>query len=321
MAGPIHYPNPPLAGKPPFATDEPDEYFDQQPQPQRRVRQQPADPNARSSAYNVYDNYLERGNRDSGVGALGAGLMNGAVDDDDDDPRNPFQNAHAVAPSAPIAQPKPGYAAPTPAQLLARPAPAASREMSEVGPGPRVVIPPPAPIAVPSTPHPLQPPMTPITPVFARPRKASGDDAGGVKFETSQLRPGIIRGNSEDTTLPRRGAPGDDFWRRFSMVAKSDTKESFWLKKTQNGTSRLSRWVWVVAVTILIVIAGAIGLGWYVSHNKPGHTAPKAIGGSANEAATSSALPASAGVPAASSSPHPWQVPAGTGVRRAIADG
>jgi len=48
------YRNPPLAGRPPFATDEPDSSFEQA-QPQRRLRKETAvDPNARTSAYDVY---------------------------------------------------------------------------------------------------------------------------------------------------------------------------------------------------------------------------------------------------------------------------
>lgn len=47
------YQNPPLAGRPPFATDE-DEIYST-PQPQRRVRQQAApNPNNRTSAYNMW---------------------------------------------------------------------------------------------------------------------------------------------------------------------------------------------------------------------------------------------------------------------------
>ncbi|KZT28344.1 hypothetical protein NEOLEDRAFT_1058963 [Neolentinus lepideus HHB14362 ss-1] len=327
MAGPIHYPNPPLAGRPPFATHEPDEYFSQ-PEPQRRIRQPPPpDPNARTSAYNVYDSYLDGNNRQSGADALGAGFMNGASDDDDDDDRNPFQNKHAIqvpaTQSIPLASPKPGYAAPNPVHALnsiARPSPAPTRdgppsEMSEANPI-RLAIPPPAPVNVPSTPHPLQPPMTPITPVFARPR--NGEAANGVKFETSQLRPGIMRADAEGTTLPRRGEKGDDFWRRFSMVAKADTKESFWLKKTQNGTSRMSRWVWVIGVILLACIAGAIGLGWYASHKSTGTNTPKAIGGSANEAATSTEDTATSFGLGASSSPH--VSPTNTVARRAMDD-
>jgi hypothetical protein len=71
--------------------------------------------------------------------------------------------------------------------------------------------------SVPSTPHPLQPPMTPITPVFARPSKSPAPS--DVQFSEA-----IIRGNSEDNLLPKRGERGDDFWRRFSMVAKEEKK-------------------------------------------------------------------------------------------------
>lgn len=42
-----------LAGRPPFATDEPDSFYESVPTPQRRIRQ-PAPPNAHTSAYNVY---------------------------------------------------------------------------------------------------------------------------------------------------------------------------------------------------------------------------------------------------------------------------
>ena len=68
------------------------------------------------------------------------------------------------------------------------------------------------------TPQPLPPPQSPIMPVFARPRKESN----AVTFEE---KGGILRGNSEETLLPRGvGGRGDDFWRRFSMVAKEEAK-------------------------------------------------------------------------------------------------
>jgi hypothetical protein len=60
----------------------------------------------------------------------------------------------------------------------------------------------------------LNAPITPITPVFARPAKPS---APNIKFANSKT---IIRGDAEETLLPKRGEKGDDFWRRFSMVAK-----------------------------------------------------------------------------------------------------
>ena len=43
----------PLAGRPPYATDEPD-FIYETPQPTRKIRQQqPEDPNKRTSAYNM----------------------------------------------------------------------------------------------------------------------------------------------------------------------------------------------------------------------------------------------------------------------------
>ena len=48
------------------------------------------------------------------------------------------------------------------------------------------------------------------------------------------------------------------------------------------------------------MIAGFIGLGWYVSHNNTQHSAPKAFGGSANE--RSSAVPSAAEATAAGAS-------------------
>lgn len=45
----------PLAGKPPFATDEPDSFYETPRAPQPRVRQPaPPNPNNRTSAYDVY---------------------------------------------------------------------------------------------------------------------------------------------------------------------------------------------------------------------------------------------------------------------------
>ncbi|KAK0441545.1 hypothetical protein EV421DRAFT_1736597, partial [Armillaria borealis] len=85
----------PLAGRPPYATDEPDSFYET-PQPQRRMRQpQPANPNNRSSAYDVYvqtEFFPKTGmitistrNVIPGTGALGMGFLNGSMDDDDDD--------------------------------------------------------------------------------------------------------------------------------------------------------------------------------------------------------------------------------------------
>ncbi|KAK7056998.1 hypothetical protein VNI00_002716 [Paramarasmius palmivorus] len=339
---------PPLAGRPPFATDEPDSIYET-PAPIRRIRQPaPPNPNDRSSAYDMYDNYLNdpAKNRQSGAGALGLGLLNGSLDDEDDDdepspkrqppqPQPTSKNAMLAAavtgvgrrasPSPPpqynaslrsnipppqpsnpvppptilalrpgIAAPRPGYAAPIAALNLARPEPAANPVMPMGGmpgyrqPGPPMMQNPfnpplqnpfsphpqqgrmqnpfqpprpnyssPSPMPVSSTPHPLEPPVTPITPVFARPAKE-------IKFDEKP----IMRGKTEDTMLPSRGQRRDDFWRRFSMVVheqerpnaqkRSDTNHfpnSMWLRRTQNGIKRMSRWVWLVGILLILVTA------------------------------------------------------------------
>lgn len=96
-----------------------------------------------------------------------------------------------------------------------------------------------------------------------------------------------MRGNTEETLLPSRGEKGDDFWRRFSIVAKDPTSsESSWLKKTQSGTNQLSRYVWIVGVFLILAVVGGIGFGVWISRNSPGHQQPTAIGGSADNLAT-----------------------------------
>jgi len=325
---------PPLAGRPPFATDEPDSTY-QDPTPQRRLRQKPpTDPNSRSSAYDVYDNYLDNTNRHSGVGALGMGLLNGNMSDDDDDDNDddqhrmptPRNNAPPVAVAThpqtqhaiPLAAPRPGYAAPISALNLSRPAPTAIPNGRQPAPPQAQKFHSPSPVSVPSTPHPLQPPMTPITPVFARPAKSPALSRD-IMFTPEP----IMRGNSEDALIPKRGEKGDDFWRRFSMVAhvESNHKESTWLRKTRNGSSRLSRWVWFISVCLLLCIAGAIFLGWYASHNKPSHQQPTPFGGGANESAASSTATGISGTASfqakgASTSPH--VSPTNTVARRAV---
>ncbi|KAH8114323.1 hypothetical protein DFH11DRAFT_1593806 [Phellopilus nigrolimitatus] len=294
--------NAPLAGRPPFATDEPDSV---QPKPQD---------NRPDSAYDVYDNYIDdKKPRQSGYGDLGAGFLNGDLEDDysDDetiachteskkgsDERLPLPPALNKFPAVPIVAPKPGYAAPVSA--LTMPEPTANpfgqqrgQQMSQVqqqgGRGP-------APLSipnrgaysatpVPSTPHPLQPPMTPITPAFARPPKKS--EESGITFDGTS----IMRGKDEEVPLARRGQRGDEFWRRFSMVVKEEgdrKSTSSWLEKSQNGAASLSRMVWIIGLLLIIIIGGAIGFGWYVSHNNATTTttSPKALGGSQNEGAT-----------------------------------
>jgi len=368
----------PLAGKPPFATDEPDSFYETPRAPQPRIRQPaPPNPNNRTSAYDVYvlnmsmgkkfrltnifllpsyDNYLAddknklsapadtsaASNRNSGIGALGMGLLNMGDDSDSDDddedirpkptsppgitpisknaalaaatgvsapssptrppqarppqqdgqrppqamhaphqgppqgrefaphanqqpphpqqhqqvtrgpsqqqprpvgPPQPQQRMYNSPPSpnqrpphGPIAAPRPGYAAPIAALNLARPEAAMAPGGRQVPPSLSLQNPFEPPFSGPgrgpgspassihsSTPHPLQPSVTPITPAFIRPATSPVN----ISFEEGVATPRkpIMRGNSEETLLPSRGEKGDDFWRRFSMVAKEDSRK------------------------------------------------------------------------------------------------
>lgn len=40
------------------------------------------------------------------------------------------------------------------------------------------------------------------------------------------------------------------------QTADTSFVRSMWLSKTQNGSTRLSRWVWIVGITLLIVRIG-----------------------------------------------------------------
>jgi hypothetical protein len=175
------------------------------------------------------------------MGALGFGFLNGSMDEDEDDDDGRLgrksstkKSKHDMlaeatrreqTPSPPpqyIAQPKPGYAAPIAAlDKLAKPPPAASPNprtpMAMPEPRPlHVNTQPPSPVSA-SSPNPFASPLSPITPAFARPRPPKSSE---VTFEEKS----IIRGDDEDY-LRSRGQRGDDFWRRFSMVARENNAQ------------------------------------------------------------------------------------------------
>jgi len=246
-------------------------------------------------------------------------------------------------PPQPIAAPRPGYALAAPIAALngqasispplKSPGGGISPQNPFLSPSPQqpnhLRGPPPPPLArltASPAPHPLQPPVTPITPAFIRPSPVSpsptarsfststlvsqgnGSSEPCVKFSLDQKPTPIIRGNTEETLLPSRGEKGDDFWRRFSIVAKEPTacSESSWLKKTRSGTNRLSRYIWIVGVILILAIVGGIGFGVWMSRTSPGHQQPKAIGGSDDNLAmgttTKDTAPQTTGVGGASNS-------------------
>ncbi|KAF9651326.1 hypothetical protein BDM02DRAFT_3184587 [Thelephora ganbajun] len=193
---------------------------------------------------------------------------------DAQDDLNPFRNPQMIQTGhIPLVAPRPGYATNVSALTLNHPSPVAT----PVGrlPGDMFDRGSPA-ITVPQIPHPLQPPATPIAPVFVRPVKTST-----IKFAPEQP---IMRGEREETLLPKRGEHGDQFWRRFSMVAKvENNKPSTWLAKTSSGQSRFSCWVWVLAIFLVLAIVGTSVLGWYMTRNNTSHRTPTAVGGKENE--------------------------------------
>ncbi|KAF8339601.1 uncharacterized protein EI90DRAFT_3037200 [Cantharellus anzutake] len=197
-------------------------------------------------------------------------------------PARPIDPNRARSPMpAPIPQP----ARPVPAFMIpSSPAPSIGSGGSYSPTPGRVALP-----MSPVTPHPL-PPSTPITPLFAAPPSALSTPIS-VKFQEKDSLP-IMRGNSEDALLERspntggKGKTGDDFWRRFSMVAheaevNANRKEpsSTWLARTQAKTRTMSRWVWVIGIIVFCAAAAGIGFGVYFGHKRPAHTDPVAFGG------------------------------------------
>jgi len=189
------------------------------------------------------------------------------------DELNPFRNPQMTQTGTiPLVAPRPSYATNISALTLNYPSPVATPTGSHGDPFDREC---PA-ITAPKNPHQLQPPITPIAPVFARPKKTSA-----IKFAPEQP---IMRGEREETLLPKRGENGDQFWRRFSMVAKVENdRPSTWFVKTSGRQSRFSRWVWFWALFFASAIVAASVLGWYMTRNNPSNGTPTAVGGTGNE--------------------------------------
>ena len=197
------------------------------------------------------------------------GLMNGGLDDSDDEDHPPVRAPAKMNAPAKSSNLNPAAAAPRSilqTQPLARPAPAAapgtatrqgSYEQTQrtgvqrpAAAQLRVDVPPPemprapmpafmnSPSPSPSlNPHPLNAPSTPITPVFARP------SFQGSERKVDFAKDAIMRGNSEETLLPRNTPKGQEFWRRFSVVAKEDPKRKKrwvnpWLILSHHSTFR-----------------------------------------------------------------------------------
>ena len=127
-------------------------------------------------------------------------------------PATPLQQRVIAQPQP---HPAPGQRPAAPVLRVELPTPAMPIPRAPI---PAFIQPPPSPAAGSMIPHPLNAPSTPIAPVFARP---SFQEKRDVKFKEDA----ILRGNSEETLLARGTQKGEDFWRRFSMVAKEAPKQ------------------------------------------------------------------------------------------------
>ncbi|KAJ7816966.1 hypothetical protein B0H14DRAFT_1391689 [Mycena olivaceomarginata] len=170
-------------------------------------------------------------------------------------------------------------------------------------------------------------PMQSVTPALMRAPSAPGSSlsaASESQYSQSQyslsapIRPYadtmLIRGNSDDEL-----DKSDVFWRRFNASAVQqqlpDAEKSSWLEKTQGKRSQHSRILWVVGIIFVLLAAGGIGIGVFLSfHNSSDATRPSTFGGAQDatsagaEAATigggSGSGGGGSGGLATSSSPH-----------------
>lgn len=92
----------------------------------------------------------------------------------------------------------------------------------------------------------------------------------------------LIRGNSDDE-LDKT----DVFWRRFNASAVQqqlpEAERSSWLEKHEGKSSRYTRTLWIVGLIFVLLAAGGIGIGVYLSFRNPSNTVrPDTLGGSAD---------------------------------------
>jgi len=91
-----------------------------------------------------------------------------------------------------------------------------------------------------------------------------------------------MRGNSDDEL-----DKSDIFWRRFNASAhqqqQPDAEKSSWLEKTTGKSSRHNRRLWIVGLVLVLLAAGGIGLGVFLSFRSTSNTTrPDTIGGAAD---------------------------------------
>ncbi|KAJ7677442.1 hypothetical protein B0H17DRAFT_1182516 [Mycena rosella] len=128
-------------------------------------------------------------------------------------------------------------------------------------------------------------PVQPVQPAFVRAPSAPYSDSQSTL--AAPTRPYaenmLIRGNSDDEL-----DKSDVFWRRFNASAVHhqqlpDAEKNAWLEKHEGKSSKSRRNIWIASFIIILLAAGGIGIGIFLSfHNNSDNTRPTPIGGAAD---------------------------------------
>jgi len=131
-----------------------------------------------------------------------------------------------------------------------------------------------------------EPPIRPVAPAFMHtppqpPPNIPTSDSQATLFSPPSrpyADPMLIRGDSNDE-LDKT----DAFWRRFNASAQQpDAEKSSWLERSQGKSSRWYRAMWIVGVVFILLAAGGVGIGIFLSFRNNSETRPSAIGGAAD---------------------------------------
>lgn len=141
--------------------------------------------------------------------------------------------------------------------------------------------------------------LAPVVPAFAQAPLLPHSDSQTTLYSQSSSRSyadTFIRGNADDD-LDKT----DIFWRRFNASAQQqqlpDAEKSSWLEKTEGKSSRSRRWIWIVGLLLVLLAAGGIGIGVFISfHDSSNTSRPDTIGGAADVGGSPGAVAATAAV-------------------------
>ncbi|KAF8171954.1 hypothetical protein K438DRAFT_2023898 [Mycena galopus ATCC 62051] len=157
-------------------------------------------------------------------------------------------------------------------------------------------------------------PLQPVAPVLMRNPSAPGTVYSGSSSDSQSTLTAPIRPYASDAMLIRNNSDdeldkSDAFWRRFNAsAAVPDAEKSSWLEKTEGKRSVHSRVLWIVGIIFLILAAGGIAIGVFISfHDSSNTTRPTTIGGAADITGSAAVVTTGAGAvggTAASSSLH-----------------